>query len=124
MSKDTTNAKVTKAFTESVGRPFAPTLKEVEAADGRKQTQLVNPENGSIMLTVNLTGDEAVEKLVENAGAPYLDAAFSQPEIDGPNQANQLDKSDDNVRVPASNPGAAVEAKKTKDAGELAEDKK
>ena len=122
MSKDTTNAKVTKAFTESVGRQFAPKLREVEAHDGRKQTQLINPENGSIMLAVNLTGDEAVQKFVDNAGVTFLDAAFSQPEIDGPNQANQLDKADNNVKTPASNPGAAVEAEKGKNADKLEED--
>jgi hypothetical protein len=122
MSSENTNAKVTEAFTKSVGRPFAPRLVEVEAHDGRKQTQLVNPENGAIMLAVNKTGDEAVEAFVENAGVPFLDAAFSQPEIDGPNQANQLDKSDNNVRVPAGNPGAAVEADKSDTADKLAED--
>lgn len=122
MSKDSKNAKVTEAYTKSVGRPFAPFLREVKAHDGREQTQLINPENGSIMLAVNLTGSDAVDKLVENAGTTFLDPAFSQPEIDGPNQANQLDKSDDNVKVPASNPGAAVEAEKGPNADKLSDE--
>lgn len=115
--------KVQKAWSEKVGRPIAFELKEVEAFDGRKQTQLINPETGAIVVAVNLVGDEAKDKLVENAGTTFIDAGFSQPEIDGPNQANQLDKGDVNVKVPAGNPGAAVEAPKNKDADKLAEDR-
>lgn len=124
MSKDfTTNEQVTEAFTKSVGRPFEPRLVEVETHDGRKQTQLINPENGALVLAVNKTGSEAVDAFVENAGTTFLDAAFSQPEIDGPNQANQLDKDDNDVKTPAGNPGPAVEAKKSENADKLAEDK-
>lgn len=124
MSKSKTSTKVTKAWADKLGREIKFELREVEAHDGRVQTQMVNPENGTIVLAVNKTGDEAVEAFVENAGTTFLDPAFSQPEIDGPNQANQLDKSDDNVRTPASNPGPAVEADKSKDADKLEEDKK
>lgn len=124
MGKSNVNAKVAKAWSDSVGRKIDFELREVEAADGRKQTQLINPENGSLVVAVNLTGDEAVKSLVENAGALFIDAGFTQPEIDGPNQANQVDKSDFSVPTPAGNPGAAVEAEKGKDADKLAEDKK
>lgn len=117
------NQKVAKAWSDSVGRKIAFELEEVKAADGREQTQLINPETGSIVLAVNKVGDEAVKALVENAGVPFLDAAFSQPEIDGPNQANQVNKSDNSVPTPAGNPGAAVEAKKDKNADSLGEDK-
>lgn len=115
--------KVQKAWSDKVGRAIAFETKEVKAFDGREQTQLINPENGSVVVAVNATGDEAKDRLVEQAGVAFIDAAFSQPEIDGPNQANQLDKDDNNVQTPAGNPGAAVEAKKSKDADKLAEDK-
>lgn len=114
--------RVQKAWSNSVGRDIAFEAKEVEAADGRVQTQLINPETGAIVVAVNAVGDEAQEKLVENAGAPFIDAAFTWTEIEGPNKANQVNKSDSSVPIPASNPGAAVEAKKTKDADKLAED--
>lgn len=122
MSKST-QSDVKKAWNESVGRSINWRLVEVEAHDGRKQTQLINGD-GAIVVAVNLTGEDAYKKLAENAGVTFLDAAFSQPEIDGPNQANQLDKSDNNVKRPASNPGPAVEADKSSQAGELEEDKK
>lgn len=123
MSSSKVNQKVAKAWSDAVGRKIDFELREVEAFDGRKQTQLINPESGSVVVAVNLTGDDAVKSLVENAGVSFLEASFSQPEIDGPNQANQLDKSDNNVKTPAGNPGAAVEAEKSKDADKLAEDK-
>ena len=115
--------KVQEAWSKSVGRQIEFEIKEVKTADGREQTQLINPETGSIVVAVNLTGDEARKKLVENAGAPFLDAAFTWAEIEGPNQANQLDKSDFNVKAPAGNPGPAVEAPKSEDADKLEEDR-
>lgn len=116
-------SKVQKAWSDKVGRSIAFESKEVEAADGRKQTQLINPETGSIVVAVNATGDEAVKSLVENAGAPFLDDAFTELDVEGPNQGNQVNKSDDQVAKPSSRPGAAVEAKKDKDADKLGEDK-
>lgn len=113
------NETVAKAWSDKVGRKINFECVEVEAHDGRKQTQLINPETGAVVVAVNATGSDAEKVLVERAGEPFIDAAFSQPEIDGPNQANQLDKSDNNVRVPAGNPGAAVEAGKGDNADKL-----
>lgn len=115
--------KVTKAWSEAIGRAFSPELVEVEAADGRKQTQLVNPENGTIVLAVNKTGKEAEDALAENAGVPFLDAAFTELDVKGPNKGNQVDKADNSVPVPSDRPGAATEAEKSKNADKLAEDK-
>lgn len=113
MSDTNVNSKVAKAWSEAVGRKIDFELREVEAADGRKQTQLINPETGSVCVAVNLTGSDAVDKLVENAGVSFLEAAFSQPEIDGPNVANHVEKHGSPV-APADGPGGAVEVKTTK----------
>lgn len=117
------NSKIAKAWSKSVGREIAFEVKEVEAADGRKQTQLYNPENGSLVVAVNLVGEDAEKKLVENAGVSFIDPAFDWLEIEGPNQGNQINKADNDVATPSDRPGAAIEAKKDKDAGALAEDK-
>lgn len=116
------SSKVTKAWAEKLGRTISFELNEVEAADGRKQTQMVNPE-GTIVMAVNATGKEAEDLLVEHAGEPFLHSAFSREDVAGPNQANQVNKSDTSVPVPSDRPGAAVEAKKDKDADSLGEDK-
>ena len=116
------NDEVAKAWSESVGRQIGFQLLEVEAADGRVQTQLISPETGSVVVAVNATGDEAVRRLVENAGATVLDDTFTQLEVAGPNQANQVNKSDASVPVPSDRPGAAVEAPKSADADKLEED--
>lgn len=115
--------KVQKAWSDSVGRPIAFEVEEVKHFDGREQTRLINPETGSIVVAVDAVGDEAEALLVENAGVPFLDQAFSPEDIAGPNEGNQVNKSDSSVPVPSSRPGAAVEAKKSKDADKLAEDK-
>lgn len=118
-----TQTQVKKAFDESVGRPINWSFREVEASDGRKQTQLINGD-GAVVLAVNLTGDEAYQKLLDNVGTTFIDAAFDTLEMEGPNQANQLDKADDNVKTPSSRPGPALEAEKNANAGKLAEDTK
>lgn len=116
--------KVQKAWSDKVGREIAFETRELKAYDGRKQTQLINPENGAIVVAVNLVGDEASRVLVERAGEPFIDAGFTVNDIEGPNQANQFDKSDNNVPVASDRPGAAVEAKKTDEADKLLEDTK
>lgn len=116
-------SKVAKAWSEKVGREIAFKTVEVEAKDGRKQTQLINPETGGVVVAVNLVGDEAVEALVANAGTTFIDPAFDWVEVEGGNEAHQVDKADVSVSRPDSKPGAAVEAEKSKDAGELAEDR-
>lgn len=115
--------KVQKAWSNSVGREIAFKTVEVEAADGRKQTQLINPENGSVVAAVNATGDEATAVLVERAGEPFIDAAFTWAEIEGPNQGVQVNKADIDVARADDKPGSAIEAKKSKNADSLAEDK-
>lgn len=122
MSDRNVNERVAKAWSEKVGRDISFELLEVEAHDGRKQTQLINPETGAIVVAVDAVGDRAVETLVHRAGEPFIHDAFTQLEIDGPNQANQVNKSDTDVPTPAGAPGAAVEAEKSEDAGSLAED--
>ena len=114
--------KVQKAWSDKVGREIAFELRELEAHDGRKQTQLINPENGAVVVAVNATGADAQAILVERAGEPFIDAGFTVNDIEGPNQANQFDKSDNNVPVASDRPGPAVEAKKSKDADKLFED--
>ena len=116
------NEKVAEAWSNSVGRKIAFELRVVEAADGRKQTQLINPESGSLVVAVNATGDDAVQKLVENAGVTFLDDPITWAEVEGPNQGNQVNKADLSVPTPDSRPGAAVEAQKSASADSLAED--
>lgn len=123
MSDKVVNEEVQKAWSDAIGRPVNFELLEVETHDGRKQTQLINGENGAIVCAVNLTGKDAVRKLVDNAGVAFLDPAFDVLEIEGPNQANQLDKGGAVAR-PSDRPGVAVEAEQADDAGALPEDRK
>lgn len=116
------NKKVAEAWSKKVGRKINFELLEVEAADGRKQTQLINPEEGSVVVAVNATGSDAVDTLVERAGDIFIDPAFDWYEIQGKNKANQVNKSDISVETPADGPGAAIEAKKGKNADKLSED--
>lgn len=109
--------KVQKAWSDKVGRDIAFKQVNVTTFDGREQTQLINPETGAIVVAVNKVGEKAQVALIENAGAPFIDAAFSQPEIDGPNVSNQVDKGAD-VPRPANNPGAAVETETKKPSDE------
>lgn len=115
--------EVQKAWSDKVGRNIAFEVKELKAFDGRKQTQLINPETGSVVVAVNATGEKAEKILVEQAGVTHIDAGFDWAEMEAPNQANQLDKSDNNVKTPAGNPGPAVEAPKSKNADKLEGDK-
>jgi len=85
------NAQVTKAWSEVVGRPVNYELQEVVTHEGRKQTQLINVDTRSIVVAVNLTGSDAVDSLVKNAGAIIIDDAFTQPEIDGPGSVVNVD---------------------------------
>ncbi len=112
--------KVQKAWSDKVGREIAFELRELEAHDGRKQTQLINPENGAIVVAVNATGADAQAILVERAGEPFIDAGFTVNDIKGPNKGNQLNKSDNNVPIAEDRPGPAIEAKKGADADSLA----
>lgn len=102
MSKSFTNAEVTKAWTEKVGRPVKFELLEVEAFDGRKQTQLINADvaqqsggAGGVVVAVNQTGEAAIKTLVENAGVPFLDGQFGTDDIDGPGEVVEVDTKKD-----------------------------
>lgn len=112
--------KVQKAWSDKVGREIAFELRELEAYDGRKQTQLINPENGAIVVAVNATGADAQAILVERAGEPFIDAGFTVNDIKGPNKGNQLNKADNNVPIAEDRPGPAIEAKKGPNADDLA----
>lgn len=85
------NAQVTKAWSDVVGRPVNYELKEVTTHDGKGQTQLINTDTRSIVVAVNLTGQDAVDSLVKNAGAIIIDDAFTQPEVDGPGSVVNVD---------------------------------
>ena len=111
--------KVQKAWSDKVGREIAFELRELEAHDGRKQTQLINPETGGIVVAVNASGAEAQDILVARAGEPFIDAGFTELDLEGPNQGNQVNKSDIDVPVPSTRPGGALEAKKPKNADEI-----
>lgn len=111
--------KVQKAWSDKVGREIAFELRELEAFDGRVQTQLINPETGSIVVAVNAAGEEARTILVERAGEPFIDAGFTELDLEGPNQGNQVNKADIDVPVPSTRPGGALEAKKSKNADEI-----
>lgn len=122
--KTSSLSEVAKAWSDKVGRNIAFETVVVKAADGREQTQLLNPENGgSVVVAVNATGEAAEKILVERAGEPFIDDAFTWAEIEGPNKANQVDKADVNIPTPAGSPGAAVEAEKSENADKLAEDR-
>lgn len=84
------NKQVADAWSAKVGRYINFELLEVEAADGRKQTQLINPEEGSVVVAVNATGDDAIKTLVREAGSTFIDGAFGQDELDGPGEVNEV----------------------------------
>ena len=80
MAKNYTKQDVLDRWDEVVGKKDRYDLVEIEAHDGTKQTQLLDKQTGSITVAVDGTGQEALNRLYENAGAPRLDAGKSPKE--------------------------------------------
>lgn len=82
MAKATKSA-VVKAWSDKVGRKDQYDVREVEAFDGTVQTQLIDKDTGSISIAVDGGGDEALQKLLDEAGSTLLDAGVSPKESTG-----------------------------------------
>lgn len=74
---------VREAWSEKVGRSIQFETVEVQTVDGRKQTHLINPETGSVVVAVNATGEKALQVLVDNPGVTFIDEAFTLLETEG-----------------------------------------
>lgn len=78
-----TKDSVVKAWSDKVGRKDQYDLREVTAADGTEQTQLVDKDTGSLTIAVNGHGDNALQRLFDEAGSVLLDAGVSPKESTG-----------------------------------------
>lgn len=85
-----TKAQVLKAWNEKAGRKDAFEVRNVEAADGTVQTQLLNKENGSLVVAAD--GENAFDKLAEHVGDFIVDAGVNPKEASEDNEVSYTEK--------------------------------
>lgn len=76
-----------KAWNEKVGKKDQYDVREVEAEDGTKQTQLIDKETGSLSVAVN--GDDPWKELTEKAGVWKIDDGVNPKESVGEDSEKQ-----------------------------------
>ena len=79
-----TKAQVLKAWSEKAGREDAFDLRNVTSADGTVQTQLINKDNGSLVVAAD--GENAFDTLLEQVGTALIDAGVNPKEASEDNE--------------------------------------
>jgi hypothetical protein len=79
MAKNTAKS-VVKAWSEKSGRLDQYDVREVTNFDGVEQTQLIDKDTGSVTVAVNGHGQEALDRLAEEAGVSLIDAGVAPQE--------------------------------------------